>query len=202
MIVVDVETTGRNPRRHSIISIGAIDFDDPNREFYEECRIWNGAAIERKALEVNGFTEDNIRDPNKKTLEKIFKEFLEWTEFSDDRTLAGHNVGFDRDFLNASAMRYGIYWPFGYRTVDLHTLCYAHFLRRNIKPVINSNTKRTDINLDFVLSYVGLNLRRDIHNALEDAKLEAEAFSRLIKGGSLLEEYKKHPIPSYLLLKQ
>ena len=38
MIVLDIETTGTDPRFHSIASIGAVDFDEPERgEFYEEC---------------------------------------------------------------------------------------------------------------------------------------------------------------------
>lgn len=36
------------------------------------------------------------------------------------------------------------------------------------------------------------------HNALEDAKLEAECFSRMAYGRNLLEEYKKFPLPDYL----
>ena len=40
-----------------------VDFDNPNERFYEECRIWDGAHIEPAAFVVNGFTEEQIRDP-------------------------------------------------------------------------------------------------------------------------------------------
>ncbi len=36
------------------------------------------------------------------------------------------------------------------------------------------------------------------HNALEDAKLTAECFSRIVNGKNLIEEFKKFPIPEYL----
>jgi len=39
MIVADIEATGLDPRKHSILSIGAVDFEHPERQFYGECRI-------------------------------------------------------------------------------------------------------------------------------------------------------------------
>ena len=45
MIIIDVETTGLDPKKYSIVSIGAVDFKKPMRTFYEECRIWDGAEV-------------------------------------------------------------------------------------------------------------------------------------------------------------
>ncbi len=46
---------------------------------------------------------------------------------------------------------------------------------------------------------MGKLLRRGLpHNALTDAKLTAECFSRIVYGKNLLEEFKKFPIPEYL----
>ena len=42
MIVLDTESTGLNPLTDSILSIGAIDLNDPTNQFYDECRIWDG----------------------------------------------------------------------------------------------------------------------------------------------------------------
>ena len=50
------------------------------------------------------------------------------------------------------------------------------------------------LNLDCILEYVGLPTRGHAHNALEDAKLEGEALSRLIYGKNLLTCYEKFPI--------
>jgi DNA polymerase-3 subunit epsilon len=197
MIVVDVETTGFNPEKHSIVSIGAVDFLNPKNQFYKECQIWKGAEITKEASEINGFSEEEIKNPDKETLEEIIRSFLQWAENIKNKTIAGENPSFDRDFLKNSAQRYGIDWPFGYRTIDLHTLCYTHYLKRGLNPP--TKNERIDLNIDKILVYVGLPEEPKPHNALVGARMEAEAISRLIYGKSLLKEFNNYNIPNYLL---
>ena len=196
MIVVDVETTGLDPRKHSIVSIGAVDFSNPENRFYQECRIWDGAKVAQEALEVNGFSEEEIRDPNKKTLEEVIEGFFRWVEKVQEKTIAGQDPSFDKGFLKASAERYGIEWKLGHRTVDLHSICYFHHLKRGL--TLPTKEGRAALNLDKILNYVGLPDEPKPHNALTGAKVEAEAFSRFVFGKPLLEEFKKFPTPDYL----
>ncbi len=196
MIIVDVETTGLNPKRHSIVSIGAIDFSNPENQFYQECRIWDGAEISKEALEINGFSEKEIKNLNKRSLEEIIKDFLKWVSKINERTLAGENPAFDLNFLKASCERYNITWSLGYRTIDLHSLCYIHYLRRGLIPP--EKDKKSNLNLDTILKYVGLPAEPKPHNALTGAKMEAEAFSRLVYGKNLLNEFNNYPIPHFL----
>ena len=65
MIVVDIETTGTNPQKHSIVSIGAINLEASAERFYIECRIWVGAHIDPAALVVNVFDEGLVLVINK-----------------------------------------------------------------------------------------------------------------------------------------
>lgn len=196
MLIVDVETTGIDSQKHSIASVGALDFRDPQRHFYEECRIWEGAEVTAQALKINGFSAEELHSPEKKALEEIVKEFLAWSVSVKGKTIAGENPSFDLDFLRASAMRYGISWPFGYRTIDLHSLCYSHYLKRGLAPPIKEG--RSDLNLDKILDYVQLPPEPQPHNALMGAKLEAEAFCRLIYGRSLLTEFQHYLVPGHL----
>lgn len=205
MIVVDVETTGLDPQKHSIVSIGAVDFYAPSYQFYTECIIYPGAEISERALEINGFTEEQLYDPTKPNLEQAINEFIEWTEKAVDKTFAGENPAFDRDFLTASFLRYKPgpegrsewYKQFTHRTVDLHSLCYSHLLRSGKVPP--SKSGRSDLSTDKILNYVGLPEEPRPHNALTGAKMEAEAFSRIIHRKTLLDEFEKHPIPDHIL---
>ena len=62
MLVVDVEASGTEAAKHSIVSIGALDFSNPSIRFYGECRIWEGAHVMPEALMVNGFSEEQIKE--------------------------------------------------------------------------------------------------------------------------------------------
>lgn len=201
MIVVDIETTGVDYTKNSIVSIGALDFLNPENQFYTECRIWDGAEITAKALEINGFSEAQVKDKTKMPLEEAIKQFLIWTgkiKEPHDLTIAGENPRFDADFLRTSAERYRIGWPLSHRTIDLHTESYNHMVKRGIKIPLNKS-RCSDIKLDTTLKYVGLPEEPMPHHALRGAKMEAEAFSRLIYGKYLLEEFKNFPRPACLI---
>jgi DNA polymerase III epsilon subunit-like protein len=195
MIIVDIEASGVSPIKDSLVSVGAVDFENPSRQFYEECRIWDGAHIEEEALKVNGFSREQITDPKKKTDREVAEDFLRWLNLSNERTLAGQNVSFDRDFLQYTAYRYHLDWPLAHRVIDLHSVCYLHMIERAITPPIDPAHRHSALNLDRVLEYVGVTSKRKAHNALEDAKLETECFSRLFSGKMMFDEYKKFPVP-------
>jgi DNA polymerase-3 subunit epsilon len=164
MIIVDVETTGTDPKKHSILSIGALDFSNPQNQFYQECRIFKGAKIDKEALKINGFSEREIKDQKKKSLKEIIKLFLNWTKNIKEKTIAGQNPHFDIAFLKASAERYKIEWPFSHRILDLHSLCYFHHLKRGKS--LPQKDNHSDLNTEKILKYVGLPKEPEPHNAL------------------------------------
>ena len=98
MIVVDVETTGVDPKENSLLSIGAVDFENPDNYFYGECKLRERAVINPKALDVNGFTIEKINS-SEKTCKELLEAFLLWANKIQDKTLAGHNVQFDYNFI-------------------------------------------------------------------------------------------------------
>lgn len=197
MIVVDGEFSGLDPNKHAILSLGAIDMNDPSREFYGECQLPDWATTDPIAMEINGFSDEQIKDESKPTLKELSEQFIEWIKLADDRTLAGQNVWQDRYMLNAGLSKSGIDWDFGHRILDLHSVVYAHVMAQGKTiPVGNSMSA---INSDFICKYVGLPKETDVHNALTGAKWEAEAFSRLFYGKNLLAEFANHTIPEYLI---
>ena len=198
MLIVDLETTGVDPAKHSIVSIGAIDFLHPERTFYEECRPWNGALLDSNALAVNGFTPEQLNNESRKTLYEAITSFIKWVEESEVQTLGGHNFGFDWAFLKQTSDIYNLSWKPHRRIVDLHSVCYTHHLKRGIVPPLKD--KRTDLSFNNVLKYVGLPEEPMPHNALTGAKSAAEAFSRILYGKSFLDEFKQYSVPEYLAI--
>ncbi len=193
MIVVDVETTGTEPHKHSLVSIGAVDFYNPSNQFYAECRIWQGAHVQEEALAVNGYTREQIADPKKKSEKEVVQEFLQWAMQCPERTIAGQNPSFDEGFLRAAAERGGINWPLARRTIDLHTVCYFHALRRGIKPsTLNGHTA---LNADAIAQYCGISAESRPHVAINGARIEAEMFNRFFHDEPLLDEWKQYPVP-------
>jgi DNA polymerase III epsilon subunit-like protein len=196
MIVLDIETTGLDPRLHSIVEVGAIDFDHPENVFNARCRIWVGAEIDSKALEINGLTLKEIQDKTIFTQIDLISGFMNWIENIEDKTIAGQNVDFDIDFLNESSARCGLNFRLGKRKVDQHSIVYAHLLKRKIKPHLKDGS--SDLNSDFIMSYVGLPPEPKPHRAINGARFEAEALSRLIYGRGMFGEFDKYAIPDYL----
>lgn len=195
MIIIDIEASGVDYKKHSIVSIGALDFSNPTNRFYGECQIWPGAHIMDEALEVNGFTKDQITDPNKKSEAELVQEFMEWSQHMSDRTLTGQNVSFDRDMLKSACDRANLPWDLAHRTIDTHTLCFMHMIKRGLTPPIDPQHRRSALNLDAILNYCGIPEEPKPHNALTGAMSHAEVTSRLLHDKKLLPEFSQFEIP-------
>ncbi len=192
MIVVDIETSGIEPTRHSILSIGAVDFNDISREFNMDCRVFDGAHIDQDALDYNGFIKEQITNPSKPSEGEIVKLFLDWAKESSDHTLAGQNPSFDLDFLKAAAHRAKLDISIPKRTVDLHSVCLTHMILNKVIPPIKNN--RSDLDSDTIMQYVGISPEPRPHVAINGARIETEAFARLFYNKNILPEYKDFKI--------
>ncbi len=195
MIILDVEASGTEPTIHSLVSIGALDLQNPNNRFYQECRIWEGAHIMDGALEVNGFTEAQITDPEKLSEAEAVNAFLKWAHDLPDRTLAGQNPSFDRDMIKAAATRAHQNWNLAYRTVDSHSLCYMHMVKAGVTPPFDKQHQRSALDLDAILNYCGIPEEPKPHNALIGAMCHAEVIARLLYDEKLLPEFEAYAIP-------
>lgn len=193
MIVLDIEASGVDPYKSSMVSLGALDFEHPEKQFYGECRIWDGAHIEDEALGVCGFTRQEIVDPVKPREGELVKQFLDWALTFEDHTTAGQNPSFDRDYVRLACEREHIAWPLAHRTVDMHSVCYLHMIERGITPPVEHN--RSALNSKAILNYVGIPEEPRPHNALMGAKVVAESLSRLFYNKKLLPEFQQFEIP-------
>lgn len=169
MITLDIETTGLDPVKNSIVSIGAIDFDS-GETFYRECQIRPNTLVDEFALKVNGFSLEQISAISKKPYPyEIVSEFIDWVQKFNDKLLSGQQVGsFDIPFIRYEFDNYlrPQVWPFGHRSVDLHSIAFAKF--------------KESLSLDGILRELGLYPEPKPHHALTGATLERRAFQLLL----------------------
>jgi DNA polymerase III epsilon subunit-like protein len=197
MIVVDVETTGLSPYRNGIISIGAVNFENPLEYFYEECALRDGASVSKGALKINGFKAEDIYDTSKQSAGYVMRKFIDWLNKFEDKSIAGHNVNFDLGFLRSEAKYANLTYDFGFYCIDLPTVAYFKYKQAFGFPMLKDG--KTGLKFDVIMKFCGLTHRRGIHNALEDAMLTAECFSRMIYGKSLLQQFQQDELPAYLV---
>ena len=186
MIVVDIETTGMEPEKNSLLSIGALDFRNPGNTFYGECRVDEGASVSNIALKINGFTREQINDPKKPSSRELLRDFLRWMRPIRDKTIAGDNIWFDTGFLQENFRRMNVRWPFRPKSIELHEM--------------SDVLEGLPWSLDAVLYMVGIPPREKAHNALDDAELTAEAISRIRDGKPLLERFMDFPVPGIFVM--
>ena len=179
MIAVDVETSGINPRENALLSIGAVDMANPDNRFYIECRPFEGAVIEDEALQVNGFTREQIEGQSLSECEAV-KEFVAWVKAVgiDKPLMCGQNVTFDRDFIRHACERCEMRSPFNYRVVDIHSVAWYYITMNGSRPPKN-------LSLNRILEMTGAGREPDPHNALTGAMCAAEVISRMLTKQSL-----------------
>ena len=210
MIVVDIETSGVE-YGCGIWQIGAIDLDT-GHEFFEEGRIDEEDSISEEALKIFDRSGEYLRDKKKKSQEKLLEDFFKWCKSHKGGNFICQHPQFDYSFFKLKAEKYGLKIPINYKAFDLHSVAqmvykkvHGKLLMKKEKGVVIS-----DMGLSSILQLCGMSDdRRKMkdgkiekegrpHDALGDAKLEAECFYRLVYGKNFLPEFKSLPVPDYL----
>lgn len=200
MVILDIETTGLDPEENGLVSIGAIDFARPRETFYGECRIRKGEKVSPQALEVNGFTMDQLKDDEKQTTKELIKNFESWLSRRNEKVIGGlHIASFDVPFLNRKAQQTGVNLKLHRRSIDLHSVAYAKMIE--LGRIVPLTDGWSVMDVDFIYPFCGLPREPRPKNALNGAKWEAECLARLIYGRKLMKSFERYPVPAYLAVK-
>lgn len=171
---VDVETTGLDPRRHEIIEIGVVVADPRTLETCGmlDIRVRPGRIedADPAALGINGWSDEAWKDavPLDVALVRV-KPLLEGA------LLAGHNVSFDRRFLDAAWRTTGVAPPeTDHHLLDTATLAWS----LHVAGLVES------LSLEAVCTALGIDVGLP-HRALADARRSLEVARRLLADAGL-----------------
>ncbi|OGJ13079.1 hypothetical protein A3K82_03500 [Candidatus Pacearchaeota archaeon RBG_19FT_COMBO_34_9] len=208
MIVVDTEFTSFDFNKGGLWQIGALELEKPSNQFLQEARLDDEDTAEKGALEVVGKTEEELRDKKRQSQKEMLNSFFRWIKDIRIKNLIFQGQ-WDFGYILTKAGKYGLEIPFHYRSFDLHSIAQARYMDIENKLLIEGD--HSGMGLPKVLEFCGMPDSRRIigdrgdvikigtaHNALEDAKLTGECFSRLIYGKNLFSEYSKYKIPKEL----
>lgn len=186
MISIDCEMTGLDIENCAVVSVGAIDLQNPEKRIYIEMRPFDGAKLDPEALLINGYTEDVLKNLKLSQEEglTLLKNFL---DEASDRNVVGQNVSTDVYFLNRAFLRAGIDCKIPYRVLDLHSMVCAKLLLS--KEAIPMEERKSTLNLDSLLVMAGIPEEPKPHIALTGALSAAEVYFRLIEGRAVLPEF-------------
>lgn len=183
VVVIDVETSGLSPGRHSIVEIGAVALADERQQFEVRCRMWPGALWDVNAARVNGQSRAACEDPARPTEAQAVEMLSEWLRYhwpTQRLTVAGMNPRFDLEFLLAASDRSEadpLERIFSHRTLDMHSLAVA----------VTAADLR-DLHTDGIYQALGLPPEPKPHRALAGALAEREALLRLLDRQCRCEE--------------
>lgn len=194
MIVIDLEFSGMDPEVHSILSLGAVDFENPNNTLYLECFPRKGSEWDEQAAEVHGLSKEYLKKVPLSE-KQLVEQFIAWGEKIAHRTLAGQGMSWDILFLYKACLRYGLNWPFKFKIIESHSIATMHHILHQKKIPLSDGISK--LGLDAICQYVGLDKRLGSHNALDDAQRTAECLSRLLYNKKLLKEFSHFPIPKW-----
>ena len=165
--LTDIETTGLVPNFNEIIEIACVIFDDVTFEidktFEAKVKILHHERFDPKALEVNGYNDDEWR--NARQLHDVLKEYGEITKGAK---FCSQNIIFDWGFLMASD---SVYLNFDRHKIELSSLAYAKI----------PHDKVTNYSLKTICTYLRIPPEPKQHRALNGAMKAYEVFKKLME---------------------
>lgn len=166
-VSVDIETSGPTPGRYSMLSVGACLVDVPEHGFYVELKPTSRLVVE-SAQAVGGLSLDDLARDGVDPAEAMAR-FADWLEAEVPAgtvpVFVGFNAAFDWMFVADYFDRFLGRNPFGHAALDIKSytmgmagITWAQTSMRFLAPKY-------------------LNGRKLTHNALGDARDQAEIFA-------------------------
>jgi DNA polymerase-3 subunit epsilon len=172
-VVLDTETTGLDPRRDRLITIGAVAVRDGEIYLDDAFEVMLRVAYNNSSVTVHGITRDEAMEGMEEP--EALELFLEYLA---DGVIVGHHIGHDIEALNCACERH-----FGLtlknRSLDTMDLT----LHLNDDGAFNDRPMPEGFSLDALCEMFGI-AAHDRHTAGGDAFLTARVFLCLLRAAS------------------
>jgi DNA polymerase-3 subunit epsilon len=169
-VAFDTETTGLNPERDSLVSLGAVAMQGGEIRLDETFEAVLKIKFNNPTVLIHGIT----REEASKGLDEE-EALLDFLGYLGDAVLVGHHVGYDVAMLNVALARH-----FGRklrnRALDTMELT-LHLEGLGVLPILSSEK---DYSLDALCARFGIE-PHDRHTAHGDAFLTAQIFMKLLR---------------------
>ncbi len=169
-VVLDSETTGLNPRKDRIVSIGAIAVVNHEILLEDSFEALLKVEYNSSAVTVHGVTRDESREGLDEPV--ALERFLAWL---GDGVIVGHHIGHDVETFNAGYERH-----FGFRmqNFSLDTMALTLHLERD--GAFAGREAIREFSLDALCTMFDI-IPHDRHTAAGDAFMTALVFQRLLR---------------------
>lgn len=178
-VVLDCESTGFDPRRDRIVSIGGVAMREGEILLEDSFGVILPVAYNTSSVMVHGITREQAAEEGVEESEAL-RQFLGWLK---DAVIVGHHINHDVQLLDTALMRH-----YGMRlgNVVVDTVLAWQALRE-----AGGFRRRGEMeghSLDQFCREFGI-LAHDRHTALGDAFLTAQLFMRLLKEGGRMGKW-------------
>lgn len=168
----DCETTGLDPKKDEIISIGAVIIKDNkilhSKKFERFCK--TSKPLSEESIKVHHIRECDIK--NAKDIDVVIDEFL---AFLGSRPIVGYYLEFDMAMVNRYVKpKLGINLP--NRQIEVSGLYYDKMIKKYPQGNI-------DLRFDMIMNKLGLP-RLGKHDAINDAIMTSMIFLKLNSSGN------------------
>jgi len=174
LVVLDTETTGLDPKKDEILSIGAVIIRDNkilmNRSY--ECFVKPSSGISQESIKIHQIRECDLADAVEP--EEAIRGIL---DFIRNRPIVGYYIDFDKKILSRYTKEIiGVALP--NPTIELSSMYYRRYRK-------SSSYEFVDLKFDTIMQQLALPVLGK-HDALNDAIMSAMIYLKL----QTMPEYK------------
>ena len=169
-VLLDSETTGLDPRKDRLITIGAVAVQGGEIVLEDSYEALLKVDYNTSAVTVHGITQEEsqagIDEP------EALSQFLDYLK---DGVIVGHHIGHDVATFNAGYERH---WGFTLSNLSLDTMALALVLEAD--GAFTGHQNFHNFSLDALCERFGV-IPHDRHTAPGDAFMTAQVFQRLLR---------------------